>query len=107
MTFGDYQELAARTINPTLSESERIHHALYGLTAEVGEITSLFQKHLQGHPFVVDYLAKEIGDVLWMVAELCTSFDLDMDEVAEANIEKLKKRYPNGFDPERSLNRDE
>lgn len=54
-----------------------------------------------------NHVAKEIGDVLWMVAELCTSFDLDMDEVAEANIEKLKRRYPEGFTSENSIHRTE
>jgi NTP pyrophosphatase (non-canonical NTP hydrolase) len=107
MTLSEYQEKAARTINPTLTDETMLRHALFGLTAEVGEITGLFQKQLQGHPLLLEHLEKEIGDVLWMAAELCTSFDLDMGEVAEANIEKLKKRYPEGFTSENSINRTE
>ena len=107
MTLSEYQEKAARTINQKLTEEKMLRHALFGLTAEVGEITGLFQKQLQGHPLLLEHLEKEIGDVLWMVAELCTALSLDMEEVAEANIEKLKKRYPEGFTTENSIHRAE
>lgn len=107
MTFEEYRKLAARTINPELGTSEVIEHALYGLPSEVGEITGLFQKRLQGHRIIRGDLAEEIGDALWMLAELCTACRLDMDEVATENIEKLEKRYPHGFEAERSINREE
>lgn len=62
---------------------------------------------MQGHVVVRSDLTKEIGDVLWMLAELCDVYGFDMDEVANENIEKLKKRYPEGFDPEKSIHREE
>ena len=105
MGLTEYQRLAARTINPDLTLDETINHALFGLAAEVGEVTGLFQKEMQGHPLLNDSLRKEIGDVLWMLGELCTAFDFDMEDIARENIEKLKRRYPAGFSTERSLHR--
>ena len=107
LTLDAYQQKAARTINPNLTRPETERHALFGLAAETGEVLSLFQKELQGHPIQKDDVIKEIGDVLWMCAELCTLYDLSMGDVAQANIDKLRQRYPEGFDPERSIHREE
>jgi len=107
MTFDEYQELARRTQNKDLTYVQRQYHALHGLVSEVGEIHGLFQKIYQGHPLSLDDLEKEIGDLLWFVAELCDVYDWSMGDVAVENIEKLKKRYPEGFDAERSVHREE
>lgn len=107
MTFKNYQELAKRTINTDLTENKKLAHALYGLSSETGEISGIFQKELQGHEVKRDDLEGEIGDLLWFVAELCTVFGFDMCEIAQKNIDKLKKRYPYGFDEDRSVNRDQ
>lgn len=106
MTLNEYQNLAARTINHNLTEHETLDHALRGLPAEVGEVCGIFQKQLQGHPVDMDSVAKEIGDCLWMIAELCTVLGLRMDDIAEGNIAKLRRRYPDGFEAERSLHRE-
>lgn len=104
--FADaYQRLAARTINSDLSEYEQMMHALHGLAGEVGEIHSIFQKKYQGHPINDEHLIKEIGDLLWFIAELCTSLDVSIEEVMKKNIKKLIERYPEGFDAEHSLHR--
>ena len=105
MDLSRYQKLAARTMNPELDGSDTLQHALYTLAAETGEIHGLFQKEKQGHELEREHLIKEIGDAMWALAELCTVCDLDMSSVAETNIEKLEARYPNGFEPERSLHR--
>ena len=107
MTITQYQELAARTINRDLSQTQSTHHALYGLSAEVGEVLGIFQKYYQGHPISYIELRKEIGDVCWMIAELCTVHGWSLEDVCRENIEKLKKRYPEGFDADRSLHREE
>lgn len=107
MTGNEYQKLAARTINNDLRDDEKLYHALHGLSGEVGEIHSLYQKLYQGHMFVEEHLQKEIGDLLWFVAELCTVYDFSLDEIMELNIGKLKARYPEGFDAHNSLNRKE
>lgn len=101
----EYQRLASRTINPELSDAEKELHALHGLSGEVGEIHSLYQKVYQGHKMDDDHLMKEIGDLLWFIAELCTAKGFNMGNIANMNIDKLIKRFPDGFSVERSLNR--
>lgn len=105
MTFNEYQQLAARTINRDLSQYEMIMHALHGMVGEIGEIHSMYQKEYQGHAFEQSHLWKEVGDLLWFAAELCTAYGVNMDDVARANINKLKARYPEGFTADKSLNR--
>lgn len=107
MTFRDYQQQARRTQNPALAPRERLEHALWGLASEVGEACAIMQKTHQGHELNVGAMRKEIGDVLWMVAELCDVFEFDMGMVAEDNISKLRKRYPDGFSAQKSINRNE
>lgn len=104
-TFSEYQTKAARTINPRLQNPEIIRHAVMGLASEAGEVAGIFQKQLQGHPVDGDHLRKEIGDCLWMLAELCTAYGMDMGEVARTNIHKLENRYPDRFDTWHSMHR--
>lgn len=107
MNFREYQRLARRTSAGYLNPIERLHHAVFGLNAEAGEVAGILQKKYQGHPIVKEHLIKELGDCLWMIAEACDYLEVGMDEVASANIEKLKKRYPDGFSAEKSLHRKE
>ena len=107
MTLNEYQKLAERTINKGLMPREMEMHALHGLASEGGEIHGIFQKSYQGHEIDAGELRKEVGDLLWFVAELCTVEGWEMEEVGEENIEKLRRRYPEGFDAERSLHREE
>ncbi|MBQ2862402.1 MAG: nucleoside triphosphate pyrophosphohydrolase family protein, partial [Oscillospiraceae bacterium] len=66
------------------------------------------KKHLfHGHELDREALIKELGDVAWYLAEASEALDVSLDEVFERNIEKLKKRYPEGFSSERSINREE
>lgn len=106
LTFSEYQQLAARTINQSLTDEKMELHALHEIAGEVGEIHSLYQKVYQGHELDTMELCLEVGDLLWGIAELCTVRGWDMGVVAERNIAKLKKRYPDGFDPERSVHRE-
>ena len=107
MDFREYQALARRTQNKELMPVERRLHALHGMSAEVGEIHSIYQKFYQGHPISTEELVKEVGDLMWFIAEFCDVIGADMGEVAAKNIAKLKDRYPEGFDTERSVHRDE
>lgn len=102
-----YQELARRTQNRDLTPRERLEHALWGLSAEVGEVCSLHQKTHQGHPLNGTELRKEVGDIMWFVAELCDVYGYDMGAVAEENIAKLRRRYPVGFSVDKSVHREE
>lgn len=107
MKMRQYQEAARRTQNPSLSPRDKLEHATWGLISEVGEITAIFQKMHQGHPVDTNALRKEIGDCLWFIAELCDTYHFDMGCVAEENIIKLRKRYPEGFKAEQSIHRAE
>lgn len=105
MTLNEYQEYAGKYINPELNESETLAHAVHGLAAEVGELHGIFQKQLQGHTDDPIHIVIEVGDALWMLAEVCTALGLQLDVVAGINLKKLKNRYPDGFSVERSINR--
>lgn len=105
MTLDEYQMDAARTISA--QGDGVLQHALHGLSAEVGELHGIYQKVYQGHPMNTEHIQKEAGDILWMLAELCTAYGWSLSDIARMNIEKLRRRYPDGFDPERSLHRTE
>ena len=105
MTGNEYQKLAARTINPGLSRADKEYHALHGIISEVGEIHGIYQKVYQGHSLDENHLKKEVGDLLWFIAEYCTTCGWDLDEIMEMNIAKLRARYPDGFDTEHSIHR--
>ena len=104
MTLNEYQALAARTINKSLSESQMRMHALHEIAAECGEIHGHFQKVHQGHPLDENALMLEVGDLLWGIAELCTANSWNLAAVAQANIEKLKMRFTDGFSEDLSKN---
>ena len=108
MTGNEYQKLAMRTCSiPYDKKDDRLNHAVFGLTSEAGEVAGILQKVYQGHPFDKEHIKKELGDCLWMIAEACEAIGISMDAVMEMNIEKLKARYPDGFEVERSLHREE
>ena len=107
MNFNEYQRLAYRTVADKDNVVEMEFHALHGMVGEIGELHSLYQKVYQGHKFDETHAKKELGDLLWFVAEYCSAKGWDMGEVAQLNIEKLKARFPEGFSAERSINRKE
>lgn len=106
MKANEYQRLAGRTINKKLAACEKVHHALHGMVGEVGELHSLYQKLYQGHEFNVEHAKKEVGDLMWFIAEYCTVQGWTLEEIMQMNIDKLKARFPEGFDSERSLHRE-
>ena len=107
MTGNEYQDLARRTQNKDIAALDHLYHGIFGLNSEAGEVAGLLQKIYQGHNLNIEHLKKELGDCLWMIAEICDSIDCDLDDVMQMNIDKLKERYPEGFDAEHSLHRAE
>ena len=106
MTINEYQKLAMTTLNPALSEKDVLINGIMGLCGESGEAIDIVKKWLaQGHELDKEKLAKELGDICWYLAETATALDLSLEDIMAANIEKLRKRYPEGFDTERSVNR--
>lgn len=108
MTGNEYQKLASRTIPETFIEADCIGHSLHGMVGELGELHSIYQKLYQGHGKIDnEHLKKEVGDLLWFIAEYCTGMGWNLDDVMQMNIDKLKARYPDGFDVEHSIHRKE
>lgn len=108
MTINEYQKLALRT-DPTAVESDelvRIIHGIMGLNGESGEAIDIVKKHLfQGHEFDKVHFAKELGDIAWYLATTADAIGYDLETVLQMNIDKLKERYPYGFDSNKSINR--
>ena len=78
-------------------EERRLPHALTGLTAEVGELMALFQKHYRGDgPLKTDLVIKEMGGVLYYLADLATVLGLDLGAIAAANVAQLEDRAARG-----------
>lgn len=106
MTINEYQNLAMRTVNPELSKEQMLINSVMGLCGESGEAIDIVKKwYAHGHELDREHLKKELGDIAWYLAEAATALDLDLSDVLECNIEKLKRRYPEGFEKERSVDR--
>ena len=107
MTVGEYQRLAMTTLNPKLDKKDVLINGVMGLCGESGEAIDIVKKWLaQGHELDREKLAKELGDIAWYLAETATALGMDLEGIFRANIEKLKKRYPEGFSAERSIHRE-
>ena len=105
MTFDEYQQEALRTANQ-LKGRELIAMATVGLCGESGELADLLKKVLwHSHDLDKAKVTKEAGDCAWYLAVLCAACDIKLSDVIEGNVKKLRARYPDGFDPERSKNR--
>ena len=103
MKINEYQELAMTTLNPKLSKKEVLINSVMGLCGEAGEAIDIVKKWFaQGHELDKEHLAKELGDIAWYLAEAATALDIPLEDILQANINKLKQRYPNGFEEKRS-----
>jgi len=113
MTPNEYQKEALRTERNTLWQAIdenkiRLMNGLMGLNGEAGEAIDILKKHLyQGHYFDREHLAKELGDVAWYLAVSADALGYSLEEILKMNVEKLRARYPDGFEAERSVNREE
>jgi len=90
---------------------ERLITAALGITAEGGEFAEIIKKAcFQGKPLDDDaqyHMKRELGDVMWYIAQACIALDCTLEDIIYMNIEKLEARYPDGFDSFRSNNRKE
>ena len=107
MTANDYQRAALRTASGmNYKEHGMLMNGALGLCGEAGEVADLVKKSVfQGHELDVEKVREELGDVAWYLAVASHAIGLTLDQVFQANIEKLKQRYPDGFSKERSVNR--
>lgn len=107
-TLNDYQSLAHTTANKSLDTDKALTVSALGLAGESGEVADLIKKWCgHGHDLDIAKLTKELGDVLWYVAETATLVGLTLKDVAETNLTKLNARYPEGFSEWYSKNRKE
>ena len=108
MTINEYQKLAMTTLNPALSRKDVLINGVMGLCGESGEAIDIVKKHLaQGHELDREALVKELGDIAWYLAETAYALDVPLEDVLQQNIDKLRKRYPQGFSQDRSICREE
>ncbi|MBR5502395.1 MAG: nucleoside triphosphate pyrophosphohydrolase family protein [Oscillospiraceae bacterium] len=104
MQINEYQQLAMTTLNPELEKRDVLINSVMGLCGEAGEAIDIVKKWMaQGHALNKEQLVKELGDIAWYLAEAATALDMPLEEILQGNIERLRKRYPNGFEAERSL----
>jgi NTP pyrophosphatase (non-canonical NTP hydrolase) len=100
-----YQEETARTASTNVDAI----NCCFGLIGESGEVVDTVKKQLyQGHPYdkTRDKIVDELGDVMWYICRFAACYDIKMSDVLQFNVNKLRKRYPDGFSTERSLNRE-
>lgn len=106
MDANEYQKRAMTTLNPALEKKDVLINSVMGLCGESGEAIDIVKKWLaQGHTLDKELLAKELGDIAWYLAEAATALDLSLSDILQANLDKLEKRYPDGFETRRSLSR--
>lgn len=108
MDGNKYQELAMRTSRPEATQEQDLINGCLGLSGETGEVCDIVKKCMfQGHELERERIADELGDVLWYIALTAKGIGYSLNSIMEYNINKLKKRYPDGFEEERSINRAE
>lgn len=108
LTINGYQAHAMRTASGMNPEYPRILNGVLGLTGESGECADVVKKFLfHGHDLDKAHLAKELGDVAWYLAVSAEAIGYDLQTILQMNVDKLKARYPEGFDSERSRHREE
>ena len=108
MQVNDYQKAAMATLNPALEKKDVLINSVMGLCGESGEAIDIVKKWLmQGHALDKEHLVRELGDVAWYLAEAATALDVPLEAVFQGNLDKLRRRFPNGFDTGASVNRKE
>lgn len=104
MKVNEYQRLAMTTLNPELNKKDVLINSVMGLCGESGEAIDIVKKWMaQGHELDKEHLTRELGDIAWYLAEAATALEVPLEDIFQANIDKLKKRYPDGFQTEKSL----
>ncbi|PEM64410.1 nucleoside triphosphate pyrophosphohydrolase family protein [Bacillus toyonensis] len=116
--MNDYQSKTLRTWNTEEGSDFRLSNVALGLSGESGEVSDAIKKAIyHGHGFKTPFtrdkpkavdkleLAKELGDIMYYISVGAHELGYTLQEIAEININKLAKRYPEGFSVEASINR--
>ena len=108
MKINEYQKAALRTASGMNKQYPRILNGVLGLAGESGECVDMVKKHLfQGHELDKKHMAKELGDIAWYLAVAADAIDYDLETIMQMNVDKLMKRYPDGFEADKSIHRNE
>ena len=103
MTLNDYQHETLRT-----GKEVGVIESVMGMCEEIGEVVGKINKAtFRGHDADVGELIDELGDVLWYLSITAYNAGVPLESVAKLNLAKLKLRYPDGFDVERSKHEEE
>lgn len=106
MDVNEYQKSAMKTLNPMLDKKDVLINSVMGLCGESGEAIDIVKKWLmQGHDLDKEHLIKELGDIAWYIEEAATALDVPLETVFQGNLDKLRRRFPNGFDTQASVHR--
>lgn len=106
MKVNDYQEKAMYYLNNKTKKEDLLLNSAMGLCGEAGEVIDLIKKFkFHGHDLDREELIKELGDVAWYLAQAATALDINLEDILQANLNKLALRYPNGFSEKNSKNR--
>lgn len=109
MTINDYQKAALRTASTMQHKdtTDKLINGALGLTGESGEVADMLKKHCyQGHALDTEHVAKELGDIAWYIAFTAEALGYDLETILQMNVDKLRKRYPEGFSEDRSIHRE-
>ena len=106
MEIQEFQKLSIRTLNNSLSEKEQLAKMVIGASCEFSEAGDSIKKYLfQGHELDKKHIEEELGDTMFYICNLATLLNISMENVLEQNVEKLNKRYKNGFSYKASIDR--
>lgn len=106
ITANDYQRAALRTAGKR-DHIGMLLNGVLGLCGESGEVADIVKKAtFQGHELDKDHIAEELGDVAWYLAIAAHAIGYTLGDIFQRNVDKLEKRYPNGFNKNRSIHRE-
>lgn len=96
------------TPSADLDSTQRLLNGTLGLAVKSGEVIDTIKKHLfQGHSLNKSYIIEKLGDIYGYLVVSSSALNIELDAILQMNIDKLKARYPDGFEAERSVNRKE
>ena len=101
MDLNEYQREAEQTMNPSLSEFDMLECAVYGMMGEIGKLATLLnsQRFKDGSESIDDHIPAirdMLGDILWYNTEGIASIDAKLEGIALENLNKIRRKYPNG-----------
>ena len=108
MLMNEFQRRSKRTLNTNLTMEDQLVNYCLGVAGEAGEVADIIKKAIyHGHILSPEKIVEELGDVLFYVAAIASTLHINLDEIAEKNVEKLLRRYPEGFSQKASRERAE